>query len=367
MPTMKEYEEKAGQKVSDLKQARDGVLDVGKCFEENKTTIEAQIKDLSKTLVVKIKEEENRLLYEVADTYSPKRKQIDSKVERLEHRLIGAESMHSYLNHLLRYGGAVDIMAAKTEICLRLQQDDMTQEGSDDNDSNIVFTESQPCRLVYLGSVGSKVIHADVKLDSRFTSPEKKEDFSTVDEDGNTYLHIAAGSGDINKVNAAIKAGVDVECKNKEGYTPLHVAAHEGHKDVAEILIGAKANIEAVTKVRHAMPVHLAALNGHLDIVKYFIETLDMDKEVKGQDNITPLINAAEGGHSEVVKYLLGIGADIEAVTSYKDTPLIWAARQGHSDVVRILINAGANKEACNRKNVPSFQIICTSSEYSYI
>ncbi|XP_070540405.1 E3 ubiquitin-protein ligase TRIM56-like [Ptychodera flava] len=170
MPTMKEYEEKAAQKVSDLKQARDGVLDVGKCLEKNKTTTESQIRDLSKTVIDEIKKQENRLLTEVADTYSPKRKQIDSKVEQLEHRLVGVESMHSHLNHLLRYGGAVDIMAAKTEICLRLQQDDMTQEGSDDIDSNIVFTENPPCRLVDLGCVGSKVIHSDVSCFSEVSA-----------------------------------------------------------------------------------------------------------------------------------------------------------------------------------------------------
>ncbi|XP_070541361.1 E3 ubiquitin-protein ligase TRIM56-like [Ptychodera flava] len=113
MPTMKEYEGKASQKVNDLKQARDGAVDVGKCLEKNKTTAESQVKDLSKIVMDIIQKQENRLLAEIADTYSPKRKQIDSKVEQLEHRLVGAESMHSHLNHLLRYGGAVDIMAAK--------------------------------------------------------------------------------------------------------------------------------------------------------------------------------------------------------------------------------------------------------------
>ncbi|XP_070546143.1 26S proteasome non-ATPase regulatory subunit 10-like [Ptychodera flava] len=122
----------------------------------------------------------------------------------------------------------------------------------------------------------------------------------------------------------------------------------EGHKDVSEILIGAKANIEALTN-DNRMPVHLASLQGHLDIVKYFVENLGIDKEVKGNINKTPLINAAEGGHSEVVKYLLGIGADIEAVTSDGFTPLHYAAQNGHKDVAEILIGAKANLEALTK------------------
>ncbi|XP_070549651.1 serine/threonine-protein phosphatase 6 regulatory ankyrin repeat subunit A-like [Ptychodera flava] len=121
-----------------------------------------------------------------------------------------------------------------------------------------------------------------------------------------------------------------------------------GHKDVAEILIGAKANIEAVTK-EDQMPVHLASWKGHLDIVKYFTETLGMDKEIKGQVNKTPLINAAEGGCSDVVKYLLSIGADIEAVTSDGFTPLLWATYKGNKDVADILIGAKANIEALTK------------------
>ncbi|XP_070546129.1 uncharacterized protein [Ptychodera flava] len=77
-----------------------------------------------------------------------------------------------------------------------------------------------------------RISSAFQKLVSRFTSPGKKGDINAVDEDvpllpvlghgakhhskdGNTYLHIAAGSCDIAKVNAAIKAGADLERKNK--------------------------------------------------------------------------------------------------------------------------------------------------------
>ncbi|XP_070550590.1 uncharacterized protein [Ptychodera flava] len=142
---------------------------------EEQTTTESQIRDLSKTVVDEIKKQENRLLTEVADTYSPKRKQIDSKVERLEHRLVGAESMHSHLNHLLRYGGAVDIMAAKTEISQRLGQDGLTEENFDSIDSNLGFTENPRCRLVDLGNVNQEDGSAQDDLQNKDKASSPKE------------------------------------------------------------------------------------------------------------------------------------------------------------------------------------------------
>ncbi|XP_070550278.1 receptor-interacting serine/threonine-protein kinase 4-like [Ptychodera flava] len=97
-----------------------------------------------------------------------------------------------------------------------------------------------------------------------------------------TALHVAAQFGHKDVVETLIGAKANIEALTKKGSTPLHLAAQEGHKDVAEILIGAKANIEALTK-DNSMPVHLASGKGHLDIVKYFFETLGIDKEVKGQ------------------------------------------------------------------------------------
>jgi ankyrin repeat protein len=52
----------------------------------------------------------------------------------------------------------------------------------------------------------------------------------------------AAEKGDIKKVKALIKAGADVNAKDKEGGTALMYAKNEGHGDIVKILKAAGAN-----------------------------------------------------------------------------------------------------------------------------
>jgi ankyrin repeat protein len=57
----------------------------------------------------------------------------------------------------------------------------------------------------------------------------------------------------------------------------------------------------------------------------------------------TPLIAAASGGHAPVVEVLLAEGANVNAVACDGWTGLMEAASLGHAHVVQMLIEAGAN------------------------
>ncbi|XP_070540330.1 E3 ubiquitin-protein ligase TRIM56-like [Ptychodera flava] len=153
MPVMKQYRGQVAQKVNDVRKARERFRDMGKDLKQKKVTAETQIKVIAKKAIQKIKRQESLLLSEVADKYSPKSKQIESKIELMDHKLVGAESMQSYLDHLLTFGGAVDIMAAKKVIGQRVGQDDLTEISDNDENCVLVFKENRNCLHFTLGCV----------------------------------------------------------------------------------------------------------------------------------------------------------------------------------------------------------------------
>ena len=62
------------------------------------------------------------------------------------------------------------------------------------------------------------------------------------DADGDTALHGAAESGNIEIINLLLTKGADIELKNKAGGTPLMWAAVYGNEQAVRTLIGHGAN-----------------------------------------------------------------------------------------------------------------------------
>ena len=60
---------------------------------------------------------------------------------------------------------------------------------------------------------------------------------------------------------------MDIEWKS----TPLHSAAYFGHPEVAKLLLGHEAQVNARNKAG-TRPLHLAALQGHLQMAKLLLE-----------------------------------------------------------------------------------------------
>jgi ankyrin repeat protein len=53
---------------------------------------------------------------------------------------------------------------------------------------------------------------------------------------GNTLLHSAVVSGDIEEVQRLLVAGADPCIPNRDGKTPLHAAAILGHGEIEQLL-----------------------------------------------------------------------------------------------------------------------------------
>lgn len=78
---------------------------------------------------------------------------------------------------------------------------------------------------------------------------DKTKTFDTnySNQDGQSYLHIYAGSGDVTALEVFITAGADVNMRDKHGMTPMHYAALNGHLPALRMLFNAGADPAVLT------------------------------------------------------------------------------------------------------------------------
>jgi ankyrin repeat protein len=123
--------------------------------------------------------------------------------------------------------------------------------------------------------------------------------------DGFQPLGLAAFFGGTDAVGVLIERGANVNTpsRNEMKVTPLHSAvADEGRRETAELLIRAGADVNA--RQRHDWtPLHGAADGGSLALVRLMLDR-GADPNIKNRDGKTALDIARERGHEQVAKLL---------------------------------------------------------------
>ena len=151
------------------------------------------------------------------------------------------------------------------------------------------------------------------------------------------------GANILNFVKEMIKAGVDVNWKDRDGRTALAQAANLGAVDCMRTLIESGAEINSGSPP----PLMSAAKKGHVDCMKLLIqEGADLDSRDK--HGYTALVPAAFYGQRECVRLLIQEGADLDIQGQYGNSAVMAAAKNGHEECVKVLVAGGADLNICN-------------------
>lgn len=153
----------------------------------------------------------------------------------------------------------------------------------------------------------------------------------------------AAMRRDAATVRALVARGADVNAPQGDGMTALHWAARYNQVEVASVLLRAKANVAAATRIGGYTPLHVAAENGAGDVVALLLRA-GANPNAAGSVGVTPLHLAALFGDARAVKALLDARAVVDArEPQWGQTPLMIAAAKGRLEAVKLLLAAGAD------------------------
>src|ERR1035438_1825728 len=96
-------------------------------------------------------------------------------------------------------------------------------------------------------------------------------------------IHDAAQNGDMEKVKALLKGNPDLVFSKNDNYgcTPLHLAVFSGHKEVVELLLTNKADVNAKS-TNGLTPLHVAAVQGYKEVAELLLAS---KADVKAKDN----------------------------------------------------------------------------------
>ncbi len=156
-------------------------------------------------------------------------------------------------------------------------------------------------------------------------------------------LEQAVEAGDADSVRRLLGRGASPDGRMEGGYTLLIDSAGDDHTEIAEALIQAGADLNAVEPEYGATALMLAAGEAHVGIVRMLARAgADLDLQAAGNDDgegagLTALMVGAMNGHEGVVSELLAAGADRTIADPNGVTALDLAESSGHESVARLL------------------------------
>jgi len=166
------------------------------------------------------------------------------------------------------------------------------------------------------------------------------ESNTSLEEQNETWFD-AVNDGEIEKVQAMLNNGFDIETRLHGKKTALMIASKSGNLELVTLLIKHGADVDTQSK-KHSTPLNPAAKRGYTKIVALLLEN-GASVDNRNRKGSTPLIQAAKNNHPEIAQLLINAGADLKARNAKNITPLLAASRGGSLEILQMLLSRKAN------------------------
>ena len=168
-------------------------------------------------------------------------------------------------------------------------------------------------------------------------------DVNATNEKNQTVLMLACVVGNIDAINALLKAGSNPGITDSDGCTWLHHAVYvKCNEEVLQAIISHGTNINAKNKWNQTALV-LAYHNGYINAIRMLLEA-GADSKLTDAEGNTLLHHAVYGGtDAEVIQAIVDKGVNVDDQNKENVTALMFACMNGNEDTIKILLNAGAD------------------------
>jgi beta-lactamase regulating signal transducer with metallopeptidase domain len=179
-------------------------------------------------------------------------------------------------------------------------------EGVLEMDNQVVSPRTRPALLLF-GVMLVSSVTLTLAATPRMGPPNDMPEYQRTD---NARLLVkAAGSGQLDQVQALLRRGADINTMVPGDGTALIAAARAGDLPMITALLRMGADVDRPSR-GDGNPLIVASMFGHREAAALLLSSgANVDAIVPGDE--TALINAARGGHLQVVKVLVAYGADV--------------------------------------------------------
>jgi|GEM_PF-4104389 len=233
---------------------------------------------------------------------------------------------------------------------LQSQTELSNQEATDVIDKIISLIDYSQKQGLEEQTIVRNVIQSTVKLILR----QVKDIHAIVNEDGITFLHLAAVIGDIKLIQGLLNKGMEAKCHDIGGKTPLHYAIQNDQLKAVELLL----QVPLQANLTHHEAIDL--MNAIIVLVKeiqqqdieyswvceiirlvgtFILKQIEDIHAIINEDGITFLHLAALIGDMELMQSLLDKGMKVNDYHAFQgETPLYYAIQYGQLEAVKLLL-----------------------------
>ncbi|XP_037532088.1 B-cell lymphoma 3 protein homolog [Nematolebias whitei] len=168
-----------------------------------------------------------------------------------------------------------------------------------------------------------------------------------------TPLHLAVITKQAHMVDVLLRAGADPSVLDRHGQTALHLCCEYDQHDCLSVLVPFP-SFSSCLEIRNfdgLTPLHLAVLQGHQNLAE---KLLDAGADINAMDiksGQSPLMHAVESNNPDMVHFLIENRCDVNSQSYSGNTALHIACGRGQVDTVRLLLKSGADSSFKNYHN----------------